>query len=336
MRTRFALLAASAFSIASASVPSARAQTPPPPPPASATDARALAETLFFTARGLMEAQRYAEACGKLSESYRLDPAPGTLLNLAVCNEKIGKTASAWGEFRDSLAEARRMNRPDREKLATDHIATLEPELSYLAISVPPLVRVLRGIEILRNGVPLQSAAWDTDLPVDPGDVEVVERAPLYKPKTLHVTVAAKQHAALNAVPLELAPVERAPVVFWTGKRVTGLVVALLGVAAAGGGTVFGILATNDKKKSDDNCPTYGGDTRCQPAGVDAMNRANAEAWGSNIGFGLAAVGVGLGTYLFFTGGGQESPPPATASAHWSWAVSGGPGSAMGMLTGRF
>ena len=336
MRTRPALLAAAFLSLASVSISPARAQQPAPPPqqPASATDARALAETLFFTARGLMEAGRYSEACGKLSESYRLDAAPGTLLNLAVCNEKIGKTASAWGEFRDALSDARRMSRPDREKLATEHIAALEPELSYLAITVPPFVRVVRGFEILRNGVPLQSAAWDTDLPVDPGEVEVVERAPLYKPKTLHVTVAAKQHASLAAVPLELAPIERPPVAFWTGKRVTGAAVGLVGVAAAGAAAVFGVLATNDKKKSDDNCPTYAGELRCQPSAVDAMNKANTEAWLSNIGFGLAAVGVGLGTYLFFTGGAQEQPPQA--ATQWSWHLGGGPGSAMGTWTGTF
>jgi hypothetical protein len=336
MRTRSALLAASLLFIASLPVTSARAQTPPPPQPPSATDARALAETLFFTARGMMEAGRYAEACGKLSESYRLDAAPGTLLNLAVCNEKIGKTASAWGEFRDSLADARRMNRPDREKLATEHIAALEPDLSYLAITVPPLVRVIRGIEIVRNGVPLQSAAWDTDLPVDPGEVEVVERAPLYKPQTLHVTVAPKQHATLAAIPLELAPVERPPVAFWTGKRVTGFIIAMGGVAAAGVGAGFGVLATNDKKTSDADCPTYAGELRCQQPGVDAMNKAKTEAWVSDVAFGLAAVGVGLGSYLFFSGGGQERPPPTTGSAAWSWAASGGPGGAMGMVQGRF
>jgi hypothetical protein len=320
------------------SVAPAFAQAPPPPPPQapSATDARALAETLFFTARGMMEAGRYTEACPKLAESYRLDAAPGTLLNLAVCNEKVGKTASAWGEFRDALAEARRMNRPDREKLASEHIATLEPELSYLTITVPPAVRVVRGFEITRNGVPLQSAAWDTDLPVDPGDVEIVERAPLYKPRTLHVTVAAKDHASLSAVPLELAPIERPPVAFWTGRRVTGVAVAIAGLAAAGVGAGFGVLATNDKKKSDDNCPTYAGEVRCQAAGVSDMNRANTEAWVSNIAFGLAVVGVGFGTYLFFAGTGHEAPPSTTAGAQWSWAVGGGPGSAVGTLSAKF
>jgi len=331
-----ALWTASCLSIASLSAGVASAQTPPPQQQGSATDARALAETLFFTARGMMEAGRYAEACGKLTESYRLDAAAGTLLNLAVCNQKIGKIASAWGEFRDAQAEARRMNRADREKLATDSIAAIQPELPFLAINVPPLVRVIRGFEITRNGVPLQGAAWDTELPVDPGDVEVVERAPGYKPRTLHVTVAAKEHATLAAVPLELAPIERAPVAFWTGKRVTGLIIALAGVGAAGAGAGFGVLAINDKKKSDQGCPTYAGELRCQQPGVDSMNKANVEAWVSNAAFGLAVVGVGLGSYLLLSGGAQERPPAAVGSTPWSWAVSGGPSGAMGTVTGRF
>jgi hypothetical protein len=291
---------------------------------------------LFFTARGLMDAGRYSEACGKLAESYRLDPAPGTLLNLAVCNEKIGKTASAWGEFRDALSEARRMNRPDREKLATEHIAELEPELSYLAIKVPAAVRGIRGLEITRNGIPLQSAAWDTDLPVDPGDVEIIEKAPLYKPKTVHVKVAVMQHASTTAVPLELAPIERPPLPFWTAKRTWGAGIALTGLAIAGGAAAFGVLALNDKKKSDNNCPTGPFGLQCNQTGVDAMNRANTEAWVSNFGIGLAAAGVIVGSYLFFSGGAQEQPPTTIGSTGLRWNVSAGPQGATGVLSGSF
>jgi hypothetical protein len=76
---------------------------------------------------------------------------------------------------------------------------------------------------------------------------------------------------------------------------------------------------------------------RCQQSGVDAMNKANAEAWVSNIGFGLAVVGVGLGSYLFLSGGGQEQPPPTTiGSTGMSWAFSGGPGGGMGTVAGKF
>lgn len=343
MRARLALLALPCIAVALSSA-AASAQTAPAPatqPGApSATDARALAEMLFFTARGLMEAGRYAEACGKLSESYRLDPAPGTLLNLAVCNEKIGKTASAWGEFRDSVAEARRTNRADREKLALEHIAALEPELSYLIISVPPAVRGIRGLEITRNGIPLTSAAWDTDLPVDPGDVEVIEKAPLYKPKTLHVTVAAKQHATLAAVPLELAPIERPPPPYWTGKRTAGLLILTGAVAAAAFGGFIGAQAINERKNSDAQCPTDVFGRRCTQAGVDYMNKASTDAILSDVGFGVSAVAAGLGAFFLFTGGAHEQPPPAAAGiangTGWSWDVGGSPRGVTGTLTRSF
>jgi hypothetical protein len=337
MKGRLAFAVASCAALAWTSAP-ADAQTAQSGQPV-ATDTRALAETLFFTARGLMEAGRYPEACAKLSESYRLDPAAGTLLNLAVCNQKIGKIASAWGEFRDAQSDARRMSRPDREQLAGDAIKLLEPDLPFLEIKVPPLVRAIRGLEILRNGIPIQGAAWDTELPVDPGDVEVVERAPGYKPKTLHVTMANKQHASLDAVPLELAPIELPPVAFWNGRRAAGLLVFVAGAGAAVGGSLFGIAAQNDKKNSDAACPnTFNlGQLRCTQAGVDDMSSARTAAWLSDIGFGLAAVGVGLGTYFFFTAGGQERPATTASSpAGWQWMVSGGPRSAEGLLTHSF
>ncbi|HEX8794588.1 MAG TPA: hypothetical protein VF765_26765 [Polyangiaceae bacterium] len=336
---RAATLAALGASLATAV--DAAAQTPPPPAPQSAagsTDTRALAEMLFFTARGLMEAGRYPEACAKLTESYRLDAAAGTLLNLAVCNEKIGKIASAWGEFRDSIAEARRANRPDREQLATERLKVIEPELPFLTIKVSPEVRAVSGLEITRNGIPLQAAAWDTDLPVDPGRVEVIEQAPGYKSKTLYVTVANKEHATLAAEPLELAPIVRPPPPFWTTKREIGAILFGAGIVAAGVGTYFGVQAINDKKSSDGACPNdLAGVQRCTQSGVNSMNSAITEAWVADVTIGVGAAAGLVGAFLFATGGAHESPAaPGNIGKGWSWQLSVGPRSTGGLFTKSF
>ena len=338
-----------ACAVAGSIAPAASAQTAGGPAPGgggggagAATDNRALAEMLFFTARGLMEAGRIPEACAKLSESYRLDPAAGTLLNLAVCHQKEGKIASAWGEFRQSIAEAKRSSRPDREKLASDGVAAVEPDLPFLTITVPEEVRKIPGLVIRRNGVPLNAAAWSTELPVDPGTVEIEEAAPDYKPRALTVTVANKQHATVAAEGLELAPLFRPPPPFWTTRREVGAALAVAGAAAAGVGAYFGVTAISDVNSSSGGCPTdRAGNTRCTQAGVNAANDAQTAAWASDISLGVGAVSALVGVYLFATGGagGQEQPPSAAtppAARSWTWSVRGGPGAAGGALSTTF
>src|SRR4051794_33573309 len=97
-----------------------------------------IAQSLFDDGRVLMDAGRFAEACPKFAESQRLEPAAGTLLNLALCHEHEGKTATAWTEFRDALSLAMAAQRKDRQELAELHIATLGPKLTRLSVAVPP------------------------------------------------------------------------------------------------------------------------------------------------------------------------------------------------------
>lgn len=303
---------------------------------------KAMAETLFFTARGLMEAERYAEACQKFAESYRLAPAAGTFLNLAVCHEKEGKLASAWAEFKQALTEAKKMGRADREELATERLAVIEPELPYLAIDVPDSVRVA-GLEVLRNGSPLLAAGWGTELPVDPGEVVIVTRAPGYKPRTTKLTIERKQHLQITIEALEPLPPPPPPppaprvttVVDrpgWTTTRTVGFAVIGAGVVATALGGYFGVRAARAKSDSDDACPLVDGERRCNELGSARMRDAQRDAWLTNIGIGVGVLSLAIGTYLFVKGARTE---PRTAR-RVDWTVAGGQTSIYAGVTWSF
>src|SRR5947207_15862051 len=61
------------------------------------------AEALFREGRDAVKMGEYEIACPKFEESQRLDPANGTLLNLALCEEGWGHLADARRHFRQVL-----------------------------------------------------------------------------------------------------------------------------------------------------------------------------------------------------------------------------------------
>jgi tetratricopeptide (TPR) repeat protein len=96
----------------------------------------AASETLFKEGRRLMKSRDFASACPKLEESLRLDPAAGTLINLAECEEQLGRTASAWQHWRaaaDSLPAGDK-----RRGVALNRASALEKALPRLTITLAP------------------------------------------------------------------------------------------------------------------------------------------------------------------------------------------------------
>ncbi len=66
-------------------------------PAAAQPSNTALAESLFREGKRLSSEKKFAEACPKFAESYRLDPGLGTLLNLATCHESEGQARLRLG-----------------------------------------------------------------------------------------------------------------------------------------------------------------------------------------------------------------------------------------------
>src|SRR5687768_3323445 len=88
----------------------------------ASTDSTARADSLFREAEQFFRAGEIAGACARLAESHRLDPALGTLINLALCHERQGRTATAMTELHEALATAKEKGQTERQRLLTEEI----------------------------------------------------------------------------------------------------------------------------------------------------------------------------------------------------------------------
>src|SRR5262245_40658607 len=61
------------------------------------------ADALFRQARKTVKSGDYALALAQFQASHRLDPAPGTLLNIADCEEHLGRLSAALRHTKDVL-----------------------------------------------------------------------------------------------------------------------------------------------------------------------------------------------------------------------------------------
>ena len=188
----------------------------------------------------------------------------------------------------------------------------------------------MKGLQVVRNGTQMNEATWGTEIPVDPGTVEIIERAALYKDKTKTIDIQKREHLSITLDPLELAPVFLPPPPFWTLRREVGVGVLGVGVAGIVVGAITGEMAISAKSASDSQCPSYMTQLRCSQTGVNDMSNAKLDAAISDIGFAVGAVGVVTGTVLMALKTKQEGPtgapppPPPTAwwnPASWSWNV---------------
>jgi hypothetical protein len=237
------------------------------------------------------------------------------------------------------------MKRDDREQFVSKAIAQLEPELPFLTINVPSAVRV-PGLTIKRNNNVMHVATWDTELPVDPGEVQIVTTAPGYKPRTQTIKIDKQEHKSVAILALELMPRALPAPEFWTSRRKIGALFLGVGAAGVGLGAFAGLTSLNDRKESDSLCPIFDGERRCTQGGADAMSKAHTAAVISDVGFGVGAFALLAGGYFFFTGAasaekavpppaaGAEAPKPVNAS--WSWGVVPSATGAHGFITGSF
>jgi hypothetical protein len=158
----------------------------------------AAAEVLFQEGRKLMADGQIGAGCEKLKESFALDPMSGTLLNLADCYEKQGRTATAWARFQNAASLAKSQGKVEQAAEANRRLKALEAQLSYVTIQVPEAVP---GLEVRRDDMEVSPASYGVQVPVDPGNVVVIASAAGYRTVKLNVEVGNRRDKKTVTIP---------------------------------------------------------------------------------------------------------------------------------------
>jgi serine/threonine-protein kinase len=315
-----------------------------------------MAEALFREGRALMDAGNYGAACPKLAESYSQDPATGTLLALAVCEQESGKTASAWAHFAEALSRAKREGRDDRAQVAREELAAVEGKLSRLTIAVAREGADVPGLAVSRDGKPVGRAVWGTAMPIDPGEHTVEASAPGRRTWKTTVTIGAISDMKTVTVPAleadssavvrspvaetratpaaesSAAPPDSGPAAEGPPLKTIGLAVGAAGIVGLGLSGVFALRAKSldDESKADGHCDAQ---NTCDSSGGSKRDEAMSAATVTTVAFIAGSVLTTTGVTLFLLGG-QSSKRRESARAEVAPVI--GPGAAAVMLHGKF
>lgn len=276
---------------------------PPDEPQEPRTENEAAAQILFKAGRNAMESKDYDLACRKFTESNRVDPAPGTLLNLGNCEEKRGRIASSWERYTEAMNLLDEQDK--RRDFARSKAESLEPRVPRLTVTLsedtPSNTRVALNGESIEHelGAPVR---------LDPGQVVIVAEAAGYHRKVYEIEMSAGDNEQLSVgvterlrtgTPAFAAPEPKDAV--GTGDAPTlGYVFGGTGIVLGAAGAAFGVLTYQQYQIVADHC-----DVDAQlcydAAGQDAAKTgADYELLAYVLG-GAGLASLSLGTYLLLS-----------------------------------
>jgi hypothetical protein len=244
---------------------------------------------LFEAGRQALAEGDYDLACQKFAESNRLERAAGTMLNLANCEEKRGRVATAWLRY----TEAMDMMSPQdtRYEFAKNQAALVEARVPRLTI------RLAKDAPV-RVSITVNGQKWEeplgTSARLDPLNYVLIVSAPDHESATFEVTLEefdVKDIAVAPGEKIDEPPPEPAD------KKRLGFIVGGAGAGLAVIGLTFGVLAAVDYQTVKRDCD-FDTNTCYTDKGNDAAARGGVF---EVLAYGLGAVGVAglsVGGYL--------------------------------------
>jgi PEGA domain len=278
--------------------------TPTPAATSSAADI-ASAKKHYADGEKKLKAQDFEGALVDFKAANDIKSVPQVEQKIAICEDNLGHFPAAVDWYEKFLGHV-----PDKLAAQAEEIkkrvATLEAMPGKVRIeSTPPGAAVTVDGKLQTELTPL-----DVELPSGTHDIKLTQAGRLPSSKSVDVSFASTQTvtAALDPEPpppvaVAVAPPAPPPAPAPTPPEPRSLIPAYitggLAVAAAGVGTIFGILALNDKSSFDKNPTTATADNG------DTHSLIADMAFGVAVTFGVTSA------VLFLT---KDEPTPAAAS----------------------
>lgn len=296
-----------------------------------AADKAQRARVEFDAGREALKLSDLQGALAHFRASLALQTAPGTLLNLANVEEKLGLFASAVFHYQEALSVL--PAKDERVPVARERITSIEPRIPTFRVQLQSAAP--EGLTLSLDGNALPKNGLDSDVRADPGAHVLTLQAPGYKERRHDVTLHAGDRQSLVLPPLTLlteplpgpsatsapvvAPTASAPKPVASGAKTgsidrpsdspspgsglrTGGIVALaVGGASAIAGGVLGGMSLARRQELDVWCT--GSIPKTCPASFGPMlSEGEAFANASTALFAVAGAGVAVGVTLLVLG----------------------------------
>jgi hypothetical protein len=281
-----------------------------------AVSVRAYAETssangeeFFQLGRAALSEGKYELALSYFEQSYEADPALGTLLNLAVCEEKLGRLAEALLHLDAALKTVPTMDK--RRPLIVERLAELERRTPRLTIRVHPPIG--KGTIVVLDSRPLDPTDLGRTIRVDPGRHKLTCAGSSGDRCALEFTIVEGENSTKNLAISTSRPHAPSPVPAIENRRspperrtpVLAYGLGAFGIASIAAGLATGVVVIQKKQVVEEHCDADG----CDPTGVDAADSGKTFSQIATVLTGLGVVAVGSSVYLMVTS------PTSTQSA---------------------
>lgn len=253
---------------------------------------------------------RLEEALTLFEESRKLHESAGVLLNIAYCEQELGRPASALKHFREGLALL--PSNDSRVRDVKTALASVEPHVPKLRVTLQASAPA--SAKILVDGAEKSRSDLQTELALDPGKHTLSVSAPGRVTRTQDVMLTDGQHLTVEVGPgapeseVVVAPVGK-PTIEPSAKSSSIRPVLLIGGGVlSGAAIVVGAIGAGLSVTKAGEADSLGGWDRCYDGSgfypeCYALNRLRTESasW-ANVATGMFIGGVVLGTAVVLYG----------------------------------